>query len=185
MIEFTATKPVAWVRQWVGDRVQGVCAVAHAYMLCACLFWVWAGMGAVCGCVHPCDFLELCVWAKGNSLQNGNSIGIHEIHAHCARACAKSLQSRPPLRTLEDNKSAKGVECTWLLHEFTLRMTWTQSGVYDVSASERELSRGDCARVCLCAYVWWWGGRTRQGLSAALRSWHIHSSGWVKTRLLQ
>ena len=61
MIEFTATKPVAWVRQWVGDRVQGVCAVAHAYMLCACLFWVWAGMGAVCGCVHPCDFLELCV----------------------------------------------------------------------------------------------------------------------------
>ena len=55
--------------------------------------------------------------------------------------------------TLEDNKSAKGIECTWLRHEFTLRMTQTQSGVYDVSASEHELSRGDCARACLCAYV--------------------------------
>ena len=75
-------------------------------------------------------------------------------YTHIVRVRALSrFSQRPLLCALEDNKSAKGVECTWLLHEFTLRMTWTQSGVYDVSASEHELSRGDCARVCLCAYV--------------------------------
>ena len=184
MIEFTATKPVAWVRQWVGDR----CKAYARRRMHACCVRACSGFGLVWVlCVVVCPVWlsgVVCavVWAKGNSLQNGNSIGIHGIHARGARVCAESLQSRPPLCTLEDNKSAKGVECSWLLREFTLHVTWTQSGVYDGSASEHELSRGDCARV------WWWGGRIPQGLLLLLdrdtytpmAEWrHISYNNWV------
>ena len=114
-----------------GTCIHAVCVPGFGlvWVLCVVVCPVWLS-GVVC----------VVVWAKGNRLQNGSSIGIHGIHARGARVCAESLRSRPPLCTLEDNKSAKGVECSWLPCEFTLHVTWTQSGVYDGSASEHELS---------------------------------------------